>query len=155
MQLSMVEESDIDATLDARIKSGLCRCFPKDAEIFNKSRGWHGNMPDWSVIIRNGEEIAAHLGITDRTILVGKQRSRVAGIHNVFVLPEYRGKSLTKLFNAGYDVTNNILFGTDNSVEDYDVAWATEWIQRDNAITRITENWSFRKTRLMACMQTI
>ncbi len=48
--------------------------------------------------------------------------------------PIYREEALSKLFKTGYDVSNNILFGTDNSVEDYDVDWAAKWIERDNTI---------------------
>lgn len=38
--------------------------------------------------------IAAHAGIVDRTVKVEKTFIRVAGIQNVFVLPEYRGVGL-------------------------------------------------------------
>ncbi len=48
--------------------------------------------------------------------------------------PIYRRDALTKLFTVGYDVANNVLFGLDSSTEDYNVAWANEWIERDNAI---------------------
>ncbi len=46
----------------------------------------------------------------------------------------YRGDVFKKLFSAGYDVENNIFFGSDTLVEDYDVTWAVEWIERDKRI---------------------
>ena len=46
----------------------------------------------------------------------------------------YRQEVLTKLFTVGYDVENNILFGTDNGTGDYNVTWARQWMERDNAI---------------------
>ena len=41
---------------------------------------------------------------------------------------------LTKLFTVGYDVENNIMFGTDSISTDYNPEWVAGWIARDNAI---------------------
>jgi predicted TIM-barrel fold metal-dependent hydrolase len=46
----------------------------------------------------------------------------------------YRRDVLTKLFTVGYDVENNIIFGTDGKASDYNAQWARDWIERDNAI---------------------
>lgn len=46
----------------------------------------------------------------------------------------YRQQVLTKLFTVGYDVQHNIIFGSDNKVNDYNVAWTRQWIERDNGI---------------------
>lgn len=46
----------------------------------------------------------------------------------------YREDVLRKIYSTGYDVENNIFFGTDNSVRNYEVTWATEWIERDKRI---------------------
>ncbi|MBQ7475659.1 MAG: amidohydrolase family protein [Clostridia bacterium] len=46
----------------------------------------------------------------------------------------YRRDLLTKLFTVGYDVENNIMFGTDSMANDYDRDWVAGWIARDNAI---------------------
>ena len=48
--------------------------------------------------------------------------------------PIYREDALTKLFRVGYEIENNIFFGTDNSANDYDSARARELIKRDNDI---------------------
>jgi predicted TIM-barrel fold metal-dependent hydrolase len=48
--------------------------------------------------------------------------------------PIYRREALTKLFTVGYDIEHNVIFGTDCCANDYSVAWAKEWIERDNAI---------------------
>jgi hypothetical protein len=48
--------------------------------------------------------------------------------------PLYREEALTKLFRIGYDVENNIIFGTDSTVGEYNDSWTTQWIKRDNAI---------------------
>lgn len=46
----------------------------------------------------------------------------------------YRKELLYKLFNVGYDIENNVIFGTDSVVHDYNVDWAIEWINRDSDI---------------------
>ena len=48
--------------------------------------------------------------------------------------PIYRREALTKLFTVGYDIERNVIFGTDCNANDYNHAWATEWIERDNGI---------------------
>lgn len=48
--------------------------------------------------------------------------------------PIYRRELLTKLFTVGYDVENNLMFGTDSVAADYDPDWVTGWIGRDNGI---------------------
>ena len=94
MVLSLIPEAEMPPDVDARIREGLCRCFPPDVEIFSQTRAWHGCAPAWSVVLRDGEVIAAHVGIVDRTILAGGERVRVAGVQNVYSLPEYRGAGL-------------------------------------------------------------
>jgi GNAT superfamily N-acetyltransferase len=39
--------------------------------------------------------VVAHTGVVDRTITVGGTPLRVAGVQNVFVLPEFRGQGLS------------------------------------------------------------
>lgn len=46
----------------------------------------------------------------------------------------YRRELLTKLFTVGYDVENNIMFGTDSLSNDYNPSWVGGWIARDNVI---------------------
>ncbi len=48
--------------------------------------------------------------------------------------PLYRRDALTKLLTVGYDITRNMIFGTDCSTNDYNVEKAGEWIARDTAI---------------------
>ena len=46
----------------------------------------------------------------------------------------YRRDALTKLFTVGYDVENNVIFGSDSEASDYNVGWSREWIDRDDKI---------------------
>ena len=46
----------------------------------------------------------------------------------------YRQEVLTKLFNVGYDIENNIIFGTDGYIGNYNASWTENWIKTDNEI---------------------
>jgi predicted TIM-barrel fold metal-dependent hydrolase len=46
----------------------------------------------------------------------------------------YRNEVLTKLHRVGYDIENNLIYGTDSCANDYNANWAREWIDRDNEI---------------------
>lgn len=96
MHMQVVEESELDARLDAAIREALCGCFPKDKEVFSKTRAWHGSGPLWSIVIEEDSQVTAHCGVVDRTIKAGNRQVHVAGIQNVFVRPSNRGKGLCK-----------------------------------------------------------
>ncbi len=46
----------------------------------------------------------------------------------------YRKDALTKFFCSDYDASNNVIFGTDCRVNDYNVEWARQWLERDRQI---------------------
>lgn len=46
----------------------------------------------------------------------------------------YREELLTKLYTIGYDVGNNVLYGTDAVAENYNFEWASMWIKKDGDI---------------------
>lgn len=46
----------------------------------------------------------------------------------------YREELLKKLFTVGYDVPNNIMYGTDCSTDNYHSVWAKKWIAIDTAL---------------------
>ena len=46
----------------------------------------------------------------------------------------YREELLTKLFKVGYDVQNNIIFGSDCTLHNYNSKWTKDWVKIDNDI---------------------
>ncbi len=48
----------------------------------------------------------------------------------------YRKDALTKLFTVGYDIEENIIFGSDCQANDYNVDWVAKWIETDKRIMR-------------------
>jgi GNAT superfamily N-acetyltransferase len=95
MKLSVVDETAMPPALDAKIRGGLCTCFPRDVAVFRHTRPWHDSPPQYSVLAVEGDEIIAHAGVVGRTITVGDVSLRVAGIQNVYVLPSHRGQGLS------------------------------------------------------------
>lgn len=95
MRLRTIPEAEMTPALDAAIRHGLQICFPQDAEAFAQSRAWHGSAPSYSVVLEHEGEVIAHVGVVDRVITVGEHKLRVAGVQNVFVLPEFRRRGLT------------------------------------------------------------
>jgi GNAT superfamily N-acetyltransferase len=93
--LSIVDEAEMSPSLDAAIRERLCLCFPADVAVFGQTRAWHGSRPEFSVVLWEAERVVAHVGVVQRTITVGETPLRVAGVQNVFVLPEYRGQGLS------------------------------------------------------------
>ncbi len=50
--------------------------------------------------------------------------------------PLYREEALRKLFCVGYDVEQNVFFGSDSTAHDYNVKWVREWLDRDEKIMK-------------------
>ncbi len=48
----------------------------------------------------------------------------------------YREDLIKKVFLTGYDIEENILFGTDCNAEDYNSDWAKKWIKIDGKLMR-------------------
>jgi GNAT superfamily N-acetyltransferase len=94
MKPRIVEQFAVSPSQDEAIRAGLCTCFPPDREVFNRTRAWHGSHPAWSVLVEHEDSVVAHAGIVERNILVGLERVSVAGVQNVFVLAEFRGRGL-------------------------------------------------------------
>jgi GNAT superfamily N-acetyltransferase len=97
MDLSIVAEAAMTPSVDGRIRAGLCACFPADAAVFRTTRAWHGSIPEFSVLLQEADRLIAHAGIVKRAIDVGGRPLLAAGVQNVFVLPECRGKNLSDL----------------------------------------------------------
>ena len=140
----IVDETALTTTEDAAIRAALCRCFPADREVFAQTRGWHGSLPAWSVVVDHGELVVGHAGIVEREILVGHERLRIAGIQNVLVVPEHRKTDLFRqimtvaMQEAGRrEADLGILFCTTDLARVY--GWLGWRLLKDRTVTRIDE----------------
>jgi predicted acetyltransferase len=94
MAVRIIDECDIAPELDAAIRKSLAICFPHRYEEFSRSRTIRNNVPSYTAVISDGEKALCQVAVMDRTISVGGEQPHVAGVANVFVMPEHRGKGL-------------------------------------------------------------
>jgi GNAT superfamily N-acetyltransferase len=100
----IIIEPHIDRRTDQSIRLGLCICFPDDVEFYSKTRGWNQYDPSITTVVERDGEVVAHAAAIDTEIRVGTRMVRIAGIMNVFVLPEYRQQGLaTEVIQAALE----------------------------------------------------
>ena len=93
--VEVVDENEIDAELDERIRDLLRFSFPDWDEIFRKCRVWHQMKPICSALVRDDNAVVGHAAVVVRTITTTWNfRYDVAGIQGVCVLPIHRGYGL-------------------------------------------------------------
>jgi len=97
MKLRILKEEAIDGALNKKILGCLQKAFPDGVLNFKESRYWHGSVPAWTVLLEEENSIIAHVGIVERSITAGKETIRIAGLQNVCVAPEHRGKNLSNM----------------------------------------------------------
>ncbi len=95
MQPRIVKETEISEELNTAIGKTLAVCFPHHKDTYSKTYYLNDNKPAFSAIIEDDGNVIAYVGVIDRTIRVGGRNRRVAGVQNVCVLPEYRGRQLS------------------------------------------------------------
>ena len=112
-ELETLDESDIQAALDSRIREHLRFCFPDSPEKFQLRRVWHNTKPEYTVICRAGsakyplspaapggrklenDAIIGHIAVVIRTITTTwNWRYNVASMQGVSVAPEFRKTGL-------------------------------------------------------------
>ena len=92
----IIDETQMPPALDQAIRDALCLCFPDGVANFSVTRQWHGSGPEYSAVMQDeAGKVIAHAGVVNRTVSIGGTQIRVAGIQNVCVLPEGRGKGLS------------------------------------------------------------
>jgi GNAT superfamily N-acetyltransferase len=95
MRLRIVKETEITKLLDATVRKTLVICFPHHEDKFSKNHYLNDLKPLFSVIIEDGSDCYAYVGVIDRYIKVGGRKYRAAGVQNICVLPKYRGRQLS------------------------------------------------------------
>lgn len=94
MEWRIIDEKSMPQDIDAEIRRRLCVAFPPDIAVYTHTRAWHDSHPAFTLVLLDGENVMAHVGVVDRTVTIGDAPFRSAGVQNVFVVPEQRGKGL-------------------------------------------------------------
>jgi predicted N-acetyltransferase YhbS len=114
METKVLLNDQVTPEIDSAIRRTLIVAFPHEADHFAKSRTLYENQPYITSVIMDGSVAAAHTALIKRTISIGKNLYKCAGIANVAVLPNYRGQKM------GRHALKAIL--TDAAVKDFDFA---------------------------------
>jgi len=94
----ILRESQIDASLDLKIRRFLIDLFPDWAGIFRIRRAWHDAAPVFTVLATDAQgEIVGHVAVVERTITTEWNfRYLVASIQGVSVATSRRKTGLSK-----------------------------------------------------------
>lgn len=97
LKIEVLQEPQIDAELDAKLRLFLCRLFPNWEEIFRVRRAWHDAKPRFTILARDADgEIAGHVAIVERTVTTNWNfRYAVASVQGVSVDTKYRKTGLS------------------------------------------------------------
>ncbi len=95
--VEIVDEREMNAELDARIREVLRACFPDWKDIFQERRTWHSTPPIFSVLAWDDDKIIGHIAVVVRTITTTWNfRYNVASVQGVCVLPDKRQAGLAR-----------------------------------------------------------
>ena len=95
-QIEYLPDDTINEAMDRQIRDLLTLCFtqPQDV-VFRRQRYFAEPYPNrW--IIRDGDRLAAHLGVHEKHIEVDGEVIPVGGVAEVCVHPDHRGKGYVK-----------------------------------------------------------
>ncbi|MGX9415843.1 GNAT family N-acetyltransferase [Vibrio sp. WJH972] len=92
-----INDSDVSETLDQQLRELLSLCFVSgnDEEIFKKQR-YYNDMPQHRYMLWQGDELAAHIAVHEKQVIIDEQPSAICGIAEVCVHPKYRKLGLVK-----------------------------------------------------------
>lgn len=106
LRIETLTQSQIDASLDRKLRAYLCQLFPNWETIFKTRRAWHDAEPIFTVVAFDAhDEIVGHVAIVERTISTQwNWRYRVASVQGVSVAPSWRKTGLSsKLLERALD----------------------------------------------------
>lgn len=119
LSVEYLRDDDVDETLDRQLRTLLSVCFTKPGdEVFAEHR-YYRQMPQHRWLVRDAAGVPiAHVAVHDKTIGTSAGQLPIAGIAEVCVHPDYRGRGLVKRMLAAAhewmarrDYAFSVLFG--------------------------------------------
>jgi len=93
MKVHHQEEYNIPLTQFAAINTLLQTCFPG----YPSDRNYYKSIPTFRLMIWDKKILIGHLAVVFRVVKVGSTTSRIFGISDVCVHPEYRSKKIASI----------------------------------------------------------
>lgn len=93
--VEIIDEAQMNASLDGTIRALLRDCFPDWREIFQNRRTWHGTGPLFSVLAWDANAVVGHIALVVRTITTTWNfRYNVVSVQGVCVSSDLRHSGL-------------------------------------------------------------
>lgn len=121
-QVEFIEDATVDSELDRQIRILLCACFTgPDDHSFRVQRYWR-EAPRWHWFVRGAaDHLIGHVAVHDKQVGSTTGLVRIAGIGDVCVHPDHRGRGLVRemlaaahTWLAGEQIPFGMLFGETN-----------------------------------------
>ena len=95
--IQFLEDAAVDAVLDRQLRELLSLCFTKPCDAVFRDRRYFHEPPRWRWFVRGvAGELIAHIAVHDKQIGTAAGELRMAGIAEVCVHPQYRGRGLVR-----------------------------------------------------------
>lgn len=110
MEITKINEYDIDVELETRIQNLLLECFP---DIYPEDRIYYKQLPHFRYLAFDKDILIGHVGLDYRVMNLNGMFIRVLGIVDICIKEEYRGNGLaSKLLQTieGFSVTHKLDF---------------------------------------------
>lgn len=92
--VKFIEDKDVNTPLDEQLICSLSTCFPHQP-IFQTQR-YFKECPQYRWYMESDNQVIAHVAVHDKEIICNDEKVRIGGVAEVFVLPDYRRRGLTK-----------------------------------------------------------
>lgn len=117
--IEFIEDSAVDTSLDRQLRELLSTCFTKPCDAVFRQRRYFHEPPRWRWIVRgDAGAVIAHIAVHDKRIGIATGDLRIAGIAEVCVHPQHRGRGLVRDLLAeahawltAHDIPVAMLFG--------------------------------------------
>jgi GNAT superfamily N-acetyltransferase len=110
MEITKINEYDIDVELEKRIQNLLLECFP---DIYPEARIYYKQLPHFRYLAFDKDILIGHVGLDYRVMNLNGMIIRVLGIVDICIKEEYRGNGLaSKLLQTieDFSVTHKLDF---------------------------------------------
>ncbi|YCO01210.1 GNAT family N-acetyltransferase [Vibrio sp. VNB-15] len=97
MRFEYILDDEVTPELDAKLRALLSTCFTKEQDKIFQTQRYFQEVPRHRYLIWDDSQLAAHIAVHEKQVMIDDQSFPISGIAEVCVQPDYRGKGLVKL----------------------------------------------------------
>jgi predicted N-acetyltransferase YhbS len=97
-EIEYLPDDHVDEALDSELRNLLTTCFTKPQDVVFKERRYFREPYPHRWVIRNEHgAIVAHIGVHEKNVEAEGRSSRIGGMAEVCVHPDYRGRGYVRM----------------------------------------------------------